>query len=351
MFGRDKNKIANEKVLYEARPSFLISCSSILIAMIILGILFYAYTAGIQMVGNMSVYLVSSLKAPITSYYALAILILMIFVFLYIVWKILSWTTVKYKITNYRVIVKKGLITEDKTYMPFNTIQDISVSKGILGRLISVGTLTLYSAYDGKNVELKNIYSPSKVEDIIFENMRKPSIQPRNLYDNSNNGNSSGPLAAAGSVFSRLKEKEEEVGARNMGNIYHQDYDEIVPEHNYMSDAPVNDISDLDDLELVDVKERKRNLRELRKQAKRNNYNNSRNYNSQYPDNNMDNFQSPYNKTYDSDLDDYEYINGPSHYSKQNHQQNNYYNQYPNNPHNSNYSPNQNNNYNRNNNF
>ena len=43
MFGRDKNKIDNEQILYEARPSFISNCTGVFVALIVLGILFYLY--------------------------------------------------------------------------------------------------------------------------------------------------------------------------------------------------------------------------------------------------------------------------------------------------------------------
>ncbi|MCQ2737852.1 MAG: PH domain-containing protein [archaeon] len=361
MFGKDK-KIANEKVLYEARPSFILSCTSVFIAVIVLGILFYAYTEGIKMIGGMGMYLIDSVKMPITSYYALAILILMIFTFLYMVWKVLSWATVKYTITSYRVIVKKGILTENKTYMPFNTIQDVNLSQNILGKLISVGTLSLYSAYDGKNVELKNIFSPSKVEDIIFKNMRGASYQSRNYYNpmdnnynnpnNYNNRNSENVKKSGGILSVFGKKKENHTPVRNYGNIYDNNYnnpndyndfnspnyDEIVPEHNHArSDAPINDIDDLDDLELVDVNERKKELRNLRRQAKaqnnrkhynksnyHNNHSNYNNHNNQYNNNNHSNYNNP------------NYSNNPNYQPNHNQNKHNQYNNYE--P--SNYNPN-----------
>ena len=71
-----------------------------------------------------------------------------------------------------RVIVEKGIFFNKKNSMPFNTIQDISRSQSIIGRILSVGSIELYSAYDGKNLKIEDISSPKKVEDLIFENLR-----------------------------------------------------------------------------------------------------------------------------------------------------------------------------------
>ena len=247
MFGKDKKEEFHEKILYEAQPNIFVYSKGILISMFVLGFLFFLYSAGIQYIGNMNVYLIESTKVPMTRYFAIAVFILIMIVLLYIILKLLIWTSIKYTITESRVIVEKGILLQKKNYMPFNTIQDVSRSQSLLGKIFSVGTITLYSAYDGKDMELKDVSSPKKIEDIIFENMRGTHLRYRNIYDDDFNSN-----------FNPIRPNHEPGHYRRM--------------------------EDLDDLELVDAKERKRQLREIRRQAKqsRNNPNYNSNYNSNY---------------------------------------------------------------------
>ena len=181
MFGKDKKEEFNEKILYEAQPNIFVYSKGILISMFVLGFLFFLYSAGIRYIGNMNVYLIESTKVPLTTYFALAIFVLIMIVILYIILKLLIWTSIKYTITESRVIVEKGILLQKKNYMPFNTIQDVSRSQSLLGKIFSVGTITLYSAYDGKELELKDVSSPKKVEDIIFENMRGTHLRSQCL--------------------------------------------------------------------------------------------------------------------------------------------------------------------------
>ena len=269
MFGKDKKENSNEKILYETQPNIIVYSKSILLSMILLGFLFFLYSAGIQYIGNMNVYLIESTKWPITRYFAIAVFILIMIVILYIILKLLIWTSIKYTITENRVIVEKGILLQKKNSMPFNTIQDISRSQSLLGRLFSVGSLTLYSAYDGKELELKDVSSPKKIEDIIFEGMRGTHLRPRNLYNDDYGG---GPS-----------------------------YNPVRPH----SDEPVHyrRMEDLDDLELVDAKERKRNQRELKRKAR--NARNIQNYNSNYSDYGSNYSSDYYGSSYDDYYDDY----------------------------------------------
>ena len=268
MFGKDKKEEFNEKILYEAQPNIFVYSKGILISMFVLGFLFFLYSAGIRYIGNMNVYLIESTKVPLTTYFALAIFVLIMIVILYIILKLLIWTSIKYTITESRVIVEKGIILQKKNYMPFNTIQDVSRSQSLLGKIFSVGTITLYSAYDGKELELKDVSSPKKVEDIIFENMRGTHLRYRNVYDDD---------------FNPIRPHQEPGHYRRM--------------------------EDLDDLELVDAKERKRQLRDIKRKAR--NSRNDSNYNSGYNSNYNTNYNSNYNSDYNSG---YDYASNDSYY-------------------------------------
>ena len=291
MFGKDKKEEFHEKILYETQPNIFVYSKGILISMFVLGFLFFLYSAGIQYIGNMNVYLIESTKVPMTRYFAIAVFILIMIVILYIILKLLIWTSIKYTITESRVIVEKGILLQKKNYMPFNTIQDVSRSQSLLGKIFSVGTITLYSAYDGKDMELKDVSSPKKIEDIIFENMRGTHLRTSNFYDDDFNSN-----------FNPIRPNHEPGHYRRM--------------------------EDLDDLELVDAKERKRQLREIRRQAKqsRNNPNYNSNYNAPYGPN--DHYYDDYNSYNDYggyDYDDYSRDRG---YRESRVPRDNYNNQY-----------------------
>lgn len=290
MFGKDKKEESHEKILYEAQPNIFVYSKGILISMFVLGFLFFLYSAGIQYIGNMNVYLIESTKVPMTRYFAIAVFILIMIVLLYIILKLLIWTSIKYTITESRVIVEKGILLQKKNYMPFNTIQDVSRSQSLLGKIFSVGTITLYSAYDGKDLELKDVSSPKKIEDIIFENIRGTHLRYQNGYDDFN------------SNFNPIRPNQEPGHYRRM--------------------------EDLDDLELVDAKERKRQLREIRRQAKqsRNNPNYNSNYNTPYGSN--DHYYDDYNSPNDFGGYGYDDYSRDRNYRESRAPRENYNNQY-----------------------
>lgn len=309
MFNKDKNKIANEKILYEAQPNFIMSCKNIFISLVILGVLFSIYTAGVQYIGGMQVYLISSVNLPLTRYFAIAMFILIIFVFAYIVWQLLIWNSTKYIITDHRVITKKGIINENRSYMSYNTIQDINVSQSILDKIFSVGTLSLYSAYDGKNLELTKVSGANNIEEIIFENMNNfrhsnfdnlgerdsSGHNPTNLFYGSNDTPDN---------YSNKQTNYYNQKPLNSYNSYDQQDLNFDREHEYnnsqQNTVHYNSVNDLDDLELIDAKQRKKEIKKAKynsRNIRRNKSNNPKyfNQNNQYvPNPNLNNVGKNY---------------------------------------------------------
>ena len=76
---------------------------------------------------------------------------------IYIIWQLIGWYSIEYTFTESKIIIKSGVISTKKNYMPYATIQDVNTSQGILARIFNVGSVSVYSAYDNNQMELKNI--------------------------------------------------------------------------------------------------------------------------------------------------------------------------------------------------
>ncbi|MDO5848373.1 MAG: PH domain-containing protein [Methanobrevibacter sp.] len=171
--GKRNKKIANEKIIYEAKPNMIIGCKKAIWGVIILIFLIWVSNPIKLFLANMQIYAISYIKFGITGYAMLAIVLLILIDLMYIIWQLLSWYSISYTITNHRIISKKGFLNTKKTYMPFKSIQDIDLSQNILEKIFNVGTVTAYSAYDNNNMRLANISNPSKVEDILFDKINE----------------------------------------------------------------------------------------------------------------------------------------------------------------------------------
>ena len=185
----DKNDdMSTERILYKAKPNMLFGCKKAIYGVVLLAIVLMLSPYVIKFIGEMQVYLISRVNLPLTSYAAIAFFIVILFIILYIIWQLLGWYSKEYTLTDSRIIIKSGLLSSKKSYMPYATIQDINTSQNIIERLFGVGSISLFSAYDNNLMELSNISNPSKVEEIIFSNMVNSRMyrEPQNRFPRYN---------------------------------------------------------------------------------------------------------------------------------------------------------------------
>lgn len=83
--------------------------------------------------------------------------------------------TLKYLVTDKRVIVKKGLIGQSTISADYSKITDVTVQQGILGRLIlHTGTIVLNTAgTDLGEVILEWIQDPFEAKNTIYAHLHK----------------------------------------------------------------------------------------------------------------------------------------------------------------------------------
>ena len=184
LFNRNDKK-TNERILHKTKPNMFLGCKKAIYGVVLLIVVLLASPMVIKAIGKMQVYLISQIKLPLTRYAAIASFVIILIIILYIIWQLISWYSLEYTLTDSRIIVKSGILSTKKTYMPYSTIQDVNTSQNIIARLFNVGTVSVFSAYDNNLMELKDISNPSEAEEIIFSNMiNRRSFQPQSMQIN-----------------------------------------------------------------------------------------------------------------------------------------------------------------------
>ena len=168
---------ANDRVIYQTRPNMILGCKKAILGVVLLIIILSVSSVAIKFIGEMQVYLISRINLSLTSYTAIAFFVIILINVIYIIWQLVGWYSKEYILTDTKIIIKSGVISTKKNYMPYATIQDINTSQNIIERLFNVGSVSVFSAYDNNQMELKDISSPSEVEEIIFSRM----VGPRNF--------------------------------------------------------------------------------------------------------------------------------------------------------------------------
>ncbi len=179
LFNKNENK-ANERILYKTKSNMVLGCKNAIFGLFLLIFVLCISPMMIKFIGKMQVYLISQIQLPLTRYAAIAFFVIILIIVIYIIWQIIGWYSLEYVLTDSRIIIKSGVISTKKNYMPYANIQDVNTSQSILARLFRMGTISVFSAYDNNQLELKNISNPSEVENIIFSYMRSSrNFQPQ----------------------------------------------------------------------------------------------------------------------------------------------------------------------------
>lgn len=189
---RNDDEFGNENILYKSQPSFILSVKKAFLLIIILGFIFTysgSFSKYIQGLSFPKNEILSSITANINTIFSLIILILILFLIAWIIWILLSWFKTEYIITDVRLILKRGIFSLKSDYFLYNHIQDIRLSQTLFERILSVGTINIFSGYSGESMELKHVSSAKKVQKIIFSQLRTDYNFNRKVSHNYSNFN------------------------------------------------------------------------------------------------------------------------------------------------------------------
>ena len=170
LFNRNDENV-RDRVIYKTKPNMLLGCKKAIFGVILLMVILFISPLAIKFIGEMQVYLISYVKLSLTRYAAIAFFVIILIDVIYIIWQLVGWYSLEYTLTETKIIIKSGVLSTKKNYMPYATIQDINTSQGIIAKIFNVGSVSLFSAYDNNQMEIKNVSNPSEVEEIIFSRM------------------------------------------------------------------------------------------------------------------------------------------------------------------------------------
>jgi uncharacterized membrane protein YdbT with pleckstrin-like domain len=81
---------------------------------------------------------------------------------------------IRYKLTDTRIEIDTGLLSQTTRNIPITRIQDVTVSSGLYQRLLNFGDVVIDNASeDGGKVIIRNIDSPRKYADMLLDQMRR----------------------------------------------------------------------------------------------------------------------------------------------------------------------------------
>lgn len=86
----------------------------------------------------------------------------------------LKRSIIRYTLTDSKIEIDEGFISQKTRNIPLRTIQDVSVESTIPQRMLGFGDLIIENASEtGGRIILKNVNSPKKYADILLRQMRR----------------------------------------------------------------------------------------------------------------------------------------------------------------------------------
>lgn len=98
------------------------------------------------------------------------------------VWILLYWNSLRYTITNHKIIIEKGILTIDRNTFLFRNIEYVKLHKNVFGRLCWFGTIEMYAPTLQEVVSLYNIAEARRyfklIQKSISEHRRTRLVYP-----------------------------------------------------------------------------------------------------------------------------------------------------------------------------
>ncbi len=167
MAENNNNSQPREKVLFDTRPRFTITLTSTIVKFFVLLILLYLFTFILASVASIQNLLVNYVRLPLVESVSYLLVILVVALFLWIIWDIISWRAIHYMLTTTRVLVERGVLRKTKAYMHYNKIQDVDISQGIMERIFRAGDIEIYGGHENTRIIMEHIPNPAQVDNMI----------------------------------------------------------------------------------------------------------------------------------------------------------------------------------------
>jgi uncharacterized membrane protein YdbT with pleckstrin-like domain len=99
---------------------------------------------------------------------------------------LLWWRNNYLALTHRSIVRRKGVFTKEERAVPLNQVQDVSISYGIIRRILGHGDVEIETAGSaGTEIVMQNVDKPEEFRALVFEQIVK-------FYDNDSPGDKRG---------------------------------------------------------------------------------------------------------------------------------------------------------------
>ncbi|MBI4896724.1 MAG: PH domain-containing protein [Candidatus Aenigmarchaeota archaeon] len=115
---------------------------------------------------------------------SLTYVFLLIGLFLIVLGEIQRRMLGSYTITNYRVLVKRGILANRLDSLAYSMIVNVRTTKHFWGRFFNIGTIEITTARAQKEINLVGVRNPDRIESMIYSMLERHtgSMQSQRMF-------------------------------------------------------------------------------------------------------------------------------------------------------------------------
>src|SRR6478609_6553107 len=110
-------------------------------------------------------------------------------------WRLVTWRTMHFVITNDRLIYRSGVFAKRGIQIPLERVNNVNFKQGILERIVGAGDLLVESAGQDGQQRFTDVRHPDQIQNIIHVQM---DVNERKMYTGMASANAA--AAAPGSA-------------------------------------------------------------------------------------------------------------------------------------------------------
>ncbi|MBC7100956.1 MAG: PH domain-containing protein [Methanothermobacter tenebrarum] len=158
---------SGERIIYSTHPRLFLYSSSIILNLIVVVILFYILPFAMEAAAKLEYSIASAVRLPLAQIVTWIFLIIILALIIKSIIDLISWRFTKYILTDQRVIIEKGLIHKEMSYIYYDKIVDVVFSQSLLERLVSAGDIQIFGGHEHTPIILENAPNPQRIDKLI----------------------------------------------------------------------------------------------------------------------------------------------------------------------------------------
>ncbi len=128
----------------------------------------------IQIAITIFIYIKSDYKYKNILYYLILGFAILLLYIIYVFWKTkLEQKNYSYTIGNYGITIQRGVIKKEKSYIPYNTIQNVDIEQGIIMRKYNFSNIKISAINHVETIKFVKTEFSDQLKQKIVENKNK----------------------------------------------------------------------------------------------------------------------------------------------------------------------------------